>query len=268
MLAGEDVSATCVGLIRERLDDPTAALLATKPRDRASVEVSADGRRFGWLIGDASSSEALADHAAWLGAWLLLQEHVRRAHQEAEADALTGAFNRRYFDRFLAEAIEDAKAHRRTVTILYFDIDDLKRFNDSFGHQAGDEILRETVRLLRSVIRPSDRVCRIGGDEFVVIFHEPGGPREPNSKPPESIHAIAQRFQEQIRAHRFPKLAEGAPGRLTISGGLATFPWDGRTAEDLLRVADQLTLQSKRRGKNVIIIGEGSARATKRGAKP
>jgi diguanylate cyclase (GGDEF)-like protein len=264
MLAGDDVRAACLALLRERLGDSTVRLEEARGSSSA-VEVTADSRSFGWLVGDTASTQAIAQHAEWLASWLVLHGRLELAHHEAEIDALTGAYNRRYFDRFLAEALDDAKTHRHTVTILYFDIDNLKHFNDAYGHDAGDEVLRETVRLLRSVIRPSDRVCRVGGDEFVVIFHEPTGPREPNSKPPESIQSIAARFQAQIRSHHFPKLAEGAPGRLTISGGLATFPWDGRTPEDLIRVADQLTLQSKRRGKNVIIIGEGAARAERQG---
>jgi diguanylate cyclase (GGDEF)-like protein len=141
-----------------------------------------------------------------------------------------------------------------------FDIDDFKQFNDRYGHAAGDEILRETVRLLRSVVRPSDKVCRIGGDEFVVIFHEPGGPRQPGSKPPSSIAAIAKRFQDAICAHKFPKLGREAPGSLGVSGGLATYPWDGRAAAELLARADELSLQSKRTGKNTITFGPGAER--------
>lgn len=267
LLAGEAMREACLSVLRQRMNDETIDLVAPASRGVRGVEVSHQGHRYGSLTSEHTTLESLAPHAAWIAAWLALEARLQRAHRDADIDPLTGAWNRRYCERFLAEAIDEARARRQTVTLLYFDVDDLKRFNDVFGHDAGDEILRETVRLLQSVIRPSDRVCRVGGDEFVVIFHEPGGPRAPGSKPPESIASIAARFQEQIRAHRFPKLAEGAPGRLTISGGLATFPWDGRTPEDLIRVADQLTIQSKRRGKNVIIIGEGTARATKSGAK-
>lgn len=178
--------------------------------------------------------------------------------QEAFTDHLTGAWNRRYFERFLAAVLAGAQRDRRHVTILVFDIDDFKQYNDRFGHGAGDSILIEAVRLLRSVIRPSDKVCRIGGDEFAVIFHEPQGPREPTSRHPESISEIAQRFQRQICAHRFPKLGAEAPGTLTVSGGLAIFPWDGRTAEELLAKADERALQAKRAGKNTIVLGPGA----------
>ena len=143
---------------------------------------------------------------------------------------------------------------------MVYDFDDFKRYNDAFGHAAGDEILCETTRLLRSVIRPTDRVCRIGGDEFAVIFDDPSGPRSGEGRHPTSIGAIAERFQRQVCAHRFPKLGADAQGTLTISGGMATFPWDGHDASSLLERADALALESKRQGKNLITLGPGAER--------
>ena len=116
------------------------------------------------------------------------------------------------------------------------------------------------VHLLKAVVRPTDRVCRIGGDEFAVIFHEPEGPRNPGSEHPRSIFSIAKRIQEKIETHRFPKLGPDASGRLSISGGIATFPWDGHDATSLIEHADRLTLESKSQGKNVICFGPGCER--------
>ena len=109
--------------------------------------------------------------------------------------------------------------------------------------------------ILRSVIRPTDRVCRIGGDEFAVIFNEPAGPREEGSQHPKDVFLLAHRFQQQVQQHRFPKLSDCLPGTLSVSGGLATFPWDGTTPEALLAQADKNALQSKRQGKNAITFG-------------
>jgi diguanylate cyclase (GGDEF)-like protein len=175
----------------------------------------------------------------------------------AYRDELTGAWNRRFYESFMKQVLRDAARSRLAVTVLVFDIDDFKRYNDDFGHDAGDEVLRETVRLLESVIRSGDRVCRMGGDEFVVVFADLAGPREPGSNPPDTVESIAARFQDQVCRMRFPKLGLDAPGTLSISGGLATFPWDGNDATSLLRHADQLALQSKRNGKNVITFGPG-----------
>ena len=173
-------------------------------------------------------------------------------------DTLTGAWNRRFFDAFLKETIDRAGTRRQPVTVMVFDIDDFKHYNDEFGHEAGDDILRETVRLLNSVIRKGDRVCRIGGDEFAVIFADSDPPRAPGSTHPATIEQIARRFQHQVCLMKFPKLGLEAPGTLRISGGLATYPWDGGDPEALRRHADELALDSKRNGKNAITFGPGA----------
>ncbi|MEM9372597.1 MAG: GGDEF domain-containing protein [Planctomycetota bacterium] len=209
-----------------------------------------------WASGPGSG--IMASLSAWLSAWVRLDAQHRELRHAAFTDPLTDAWNRRYFDRFMDAAITQARDARRTVTLMVFDIDNFKSYNDAFGHGAGDEILAETVRLLNSVIRPTDRVCRVGGDEFAVIFYEPEGPRDAASTPPESIYDIAMRFQQQICSHKFPKLGEQAAGTLTISGGLATFPWDGHNAATLLERADQLSIESKRQGKNALTFGQGA----------
>lgn len=210
-----------------------------------------------WMLREAARVGGLD---AWLSAWIKLEAQHRELRQAAFTDPLTGAWNRRYFQRFMDAAIDQARQARRSLTLMVFDIDDFKKYNDAYGHAAGDEILVETVRLLNSVIRPSDRVCRVGGDEFAVIFYEPQGPRAANSAPPESVYTIATRFQQQVCNHRFPKLGEEAAGSLTISGGLASFPWDGHDAATLLDRADQLSLESKKQGKNALTFGRAAER--------
>lgn len=225
-----------------------------------AARVSHGGRVFAHLVGPASAARELADAAAWLASWLALREQHAQLKQAAFTDPLTGSWNRRFFDRFLAASLDAARADRRNVSILLFDIDNFKHFNDRWGHPAGDEILRETARLLNSVIRPSDRVCRLGGDEFGVIFDEPQGPRDPRSRHPATIFDIARRFQKQVESAQFPKLGHDAPGPLSISGGLATFPWDGTDPASLINHADQLLVASKRAGKNAICYGSGASR--------
>jgi two-component system cell cycle response regulator len=218
-----------------------------------------DGQRVGTITGATRPSPLLQFAADDLAAWLRVGEQMAQLRAAAFTDALTGAWNRRYFELFTESAMKVAREARRAVTILLFDIDNFKTYNDRYGHEAGDEILREVVSMLRSVIRPTDRVCRIGGDEFVVIFNEPDGPREATSRHPRHVEAIAERFQAAVRAHRFPKLGQEARGTLTVSGGLATFPWDGHTVADLLRVADERELCSKKHGKNAITLGPGAS---------
>lgn len=206
---------------------------------------------------DVHMANILKPWADWLGYWLTLQRQMTNLREMAFTDKLTGAWNRRYFDKFLDLAIKDSRNNRTYITLMVFDIDNFKLYNDKYGHSAGDEILIEMVRLLKSVIRPQDKVCRLGGDEFAVIFYDQQNrnQRETGSTHPSDIYKIARRFQEQIRNHRFPKLFDQAPGTLTISGGLATYPWDGADAQALVEHADQSALAAKRAGKNAISLG-------------
>ena len=233
------------------------------PEGLASVELRYGPRCYGMLSSGLTEVRQLRPWGQWLARWMALDNGYREYRTMAYRDDITGAWNRRFYDVFMKGTLRKAARLRRAVTVLVFDIDDFKRYNDDFGHEAGDEVLRETVKLLESVIRSGDRVCRIGGDEFVVIFADPEGPRQPGSNPPETVEVIATRFQDQVCRMRFPKLGLDAPGTLSISGGLAAFPWDGTDAASLLRHADQLALQSKREGKNLITFGPRVERRSK-----
>jgi diguanylate cyclase (GGDEF)-like protein len=245
------------------IDEPSVRESNPPRQESAAVEIIFNTLSFGVLTTARARVGQLRPWADWLGRWLALDQAHRDHRLKSFQDDLTGAWNRRFFDAFLGEAIDHASAARRPVTIMVFDIDNFKTFNDHFGHEAGDEILCETVRLLTSVIRQGDRVCRIGGDEFAVVFADPEAPRTPGSTHPESVERIAKRFQDQVCTMRFPKLGAQAPGSLSISAGLATFPWDGHDPQTLLRRADQLALESKRKGKNHITFGPGALQVCK-----
>jgi diguanylate cyclase (GGDEF)-like protein len=260
MLGGKDVVDAALGLIGSRVKVPVRFIRESTPPIGPSVPVARDSREWGYLCGNIDPAQ-LFPHGVWLATWLELQESQAKLRRAAFTDPLTGAWNRRYFERFLAAAISNARSKRLHATVLLFDIDNFKRYNDEFGHDAGDEILVEAVRLMRSVIRPSDRVCRIGGDEFAVVFHDPEGPRVQGSSNSVSVVELANRFQRQIIEHKFPKLSSLARGTLTISGGMAAFPWDGTTTTDLLARADQLARESKQAGKNFIKFGPGAIKA-------
>jgi diguanylate cyclase (GGDEF)-like protein len=259
LMRGADVATEAIRVLRTRLGDPEARFAPGAPSptdDPRTVYVSWRGRAIGRLLTRVTTRSA-QDAADWLGAWLALGQQQQELRRAAFTDPLTGAWNRRYADRFLDAAIRAARDARRQLTVFVFDIDDFKRFNDEHGHAAGDEILAEVVRLMQSVVRPTDRVCRVGGDEFVVIFNEPDGPREATSRHPESVRSLTRRFTEQVARKRFEKLGHAAPGRLSISGGIATFPWDGMTPGELMFAADQRSLESKRQGKDAITFGPG-----------
>jgi diguanylate cyclase (GGDEF)-like protein len=210
----------------------------------------------GFLSAIGPTSEELTRWARWAACWLDLARRQRDLKLLAYKDELSGAWNRRFLRTCLTRELQIARDVRRPLTIMIFDIDDFKHYNDRWGHDAGDEIIREVVKLLRCIIRKGDHVCRIGGDEFAVLFCDPAPPREPGSNHPTTIEILAKRFKEQVANARFPKLGVEATGVLSISGGLATFPWDSADIDGLLKKADQRLLQSKRHGKNSITIGK------------
>lgn len=227
---------------------------------KSSAAVAQCDQTFGCLTSsDPDAGPQLAVWADWLVHWLRLEAQFNRLRDLAMKDELTGVWNRRYFNHFLKKILDRAAVGRQQVTLLIFDIDDFKLYNDAYGHAAGDEILRGVANLMQSSVREHDVVARIGGDEFAVIFWDAGQePRTPHSKHPDDVLNAAKRFQKAVVDHRFPKLLDKAAGTLTISGGLAGFPWDGRTPQDLLEAADTMAMQSKQQGKNAITFGPGA----------
>ena len=178
-------------------------------------------------------------------------------HRLAITDHLTGANNRRYFYNATERILTRASTENFRVTLLLYDIDNFKKYNDKYGHAAGDEILRETAAMMKLTSRPHDIVARIGGDEFAVLFWDADPLRSPDSQPPDTAFALAKRFCTMIAHHEFPSLGPDAIGTLTISGGLASFPSEGETCQQLLRNADEKLKKVKLTGKNAIrIIGD------------
>jgi diguanylate cyclase (GGDEF)-like protein len=172
----------------------------------------------------------------------------RQMQDLAAIDELTGLANRRQFQRSLDREIQRARRYDRQVTLALFDVDFFKKYNDSCGHQAGDAALATIGAILRSSLREVDIVARYGGEEFAVILPEtaarPGGDASP--------FPFLERLRRRVEESAFPGEEKLPGGRLTISGGIACFPDDAQTAEDLVREADQALYVSKARGRNVI----------------
>ena len=197
------------------------------------------------------------------------ETRIRYLERLATEDDLTGLKNRRYIWEFSRQIIEYAKKENGRVTLLVFDVDDLKKYNDIYGHQAGDEILKQAAVLMQHCCRGHDVVGRVGGDEFAVIFWDDPQQeraavpvkgqerRSSNADHPAEAITIAKRFVKELGKAEFSAFSGLGPegkGVLTISGGLASFPRDGRTIEQLFQQADKALLEAKRSGKNRIYL--------------
>ena len=205
-----------------------------------------------------ADADKLRHYAELAGRLLKAAGSQRRWRQLALTDELSGLPNRRALLRLLSDILDRAERARFCATVVLFDIDDFKRYNDTCGHDAGDEIIRVVSRLIKKHCREHDVVARYGGDEFAVVFWDAEQPRVAGSKHPDDALVVLRRFTQALSAHEVASLKQCGPYHLTISGGLASFPWDGQTAEDLIARADQALLQAKKAGKNRIFrIGEG-----------
>jgi PleD family two-component response regulator len=197
------------------------------------------------------------------------QERLLKLEELATTDELTGLKNRRYFMEFVRQVISRAKTNGGQVTLLVFDIDNFKHYNDVYTHLAGDEILKQTAILIQRCCRDHDVVGRIGGDEFAVVFWDPpkhGDKNDDERRSPGSEHPlepvfIADRLLNEIGNAEFAMLGREGRGVLTISGGMATFPRDGWNLQQLYTQADKALIHAKRGGKNrIYLVGEPKRR--------
>lgn len=205
-----------------------------------------------------ADTQKLARYASIAGHLLRTASLHRKWQHLAMTDECTGLPNRRQLLIRLDEILAQAAREHFHVTFLLFDVDDFKTFNDTFGHSAGDNILRLIGQLFGAHCRAQDVVARYGGDEFAVIFWDREGARVAGSSHLQGALAVLDRFRDALsRQALTAQLGPAAQGRLTISGGLASYPWDGSTGEALIEKADEALLAAKRAGKNrVFLIGD------------
>ncbi len=158
-------------------------------------------------------------------------------------DPLTGLANRFYFARVFESEIRRALNYQQPLSLLFFDLDRFKEINETLGHRAGDEVLRNVARITRSCTRSSHIIARYGADEFVVLL--PSTDKEP-------AYRYAENLRKRIAEAEIAVEGSDDPVRLTISGGISTFPGDGRSTTELARNADEALDEAKKEGKNRI----------------
>ncbi len=174
-----------------------------------------------------------------------LQLHLEAALTTAILDGLTGLYNHSYLERFLELELKKSARHRYPVALLMIDLDDFKACNDSFGHLAGDQVLKEVGQVLQGVMRDTDLAGRYGGEEFAVVL--------PYCDKP-NAERVAERVRQEIAAHPFSEKIDEFQGALTVSIGVAAYPEDAATPEDLMRRADRMLYAAKGDGKNRVCL--------------
>jgi diguanylate cyclase (GGDEF)-like protein/PAS domain S-box-containing protein len=172
---------------------------------------------------------------------LQLRETLR---EQSIRDPLTRLFNRRFLEESLERELQLAGRKKQSIAVLFLDLDHFKRFNDTFGHDAGDSVLQSLADLFRNFFRATDICCRYGGEEFAIILPE-------SSSQDAAIRADVLRSEVKSLRLQYKKQPLG---QLTLSVGVAAFPEHGSTSVELLKIADQCLYESKNRGRDVVTV--------------
>lgn len=215
----------------------------------ACIPLLTPNETHGWLYLSAPSEAELnlpiaLMAAEYLAVTLANQKLRANLRDQSVRDPLTGLFNRRYLTESLGREMARSGRRNLPLAVMAFDIDHFKRFNDTYGHAAGDAVLVAFSRLLQSSSRSEDIACRMGGEEFVLIM-------------PEMELAVAQRRAEELIA-AVPRMTVMHDGQrlppVTTSIGIAVFPLHGRKPEDVLSRADQALYRAKGAGRNRLVV--------------
>lgn len=180
---------------------------------------------------------------------LRLRETLR--HQSIR-DPLTGLFNRRYLEETFERELRRAARADASIGVVIFDIDHFKRFNDTFGHEAGDLVLKELGPLIKEHRRGDDVACRYGGEEFVLVL--PGITLEATRLRAEALREAVKRLGLSLR--------EQSLGQVSLSLGVEVYPASGQTAEGLIRIDDEALYRAKREGRDRVVVAEEPSRAS------
>lgn len=190
-----------------------------------------------------------------------IRQQVRRMSYEARHDPLTGLYNRREFELRLADAVERAREERKYAVLCYLDLDNFKNVNDSGGHIAGDELLKQVASLLRERVRDADVIARLGGDEFALLLQ--GCSLERGTEVAEGLCSAIQAYRFAWKDTRFD---------IGVSIGLVALNESSTSVESVLKAADTACYEAKESGRNTVRVytpgpddgGDGEVRSLKR----
>lgn len=188
-----------------------------------------------WLLGRMSHQLALSRKREVVEQ----MAHAERVEYLAYHDALTGLPNRSLFSKLLTQSIHQAQRYDKKLAVLFLDLDRFKQINDTLGHDAGDDLLKEVATRLKDALRDSDTVARLGGDEFVVLL--------PELEDEKFCATVAQKILSNVAR---PFILVGQEFRVTASVGIGIYPKDGQDEQTLKKNADVAMYKAKQEGKN------------------
>ena len=249
---------THTGLLCQHLDNPPPAcylcvplMTQSEPLGVLYLQCQPDGSHdpeaapANRILAAQQIAQIASEQIALALANLKLRETLR---SQAIRDALTGLFNRRYMEESLDREMHRAVRNKTSLSLVLMDLDHFKHFNDAFGHDAGDLVLRELGLLLKAHVRRGDIPCRYGGEEFLLVM------------PEASIEAAQQRaetLREEVKLLKLEHL--GRPlGEVTLSLGVAAYPQHGTVAEEVLRAADRALYRAKSEGRDRVVAAHSS----------
>ena len=220
-------------------------------RSELCVPMISRGRTIGVLNAESVEVGAFSEKdekvlAILAGSAAMALENARLTNElkdQSTTDELTGVNNYRFFSERLAEEQRRARRYDQPLSLIMVDIDWFKNTNDTYGHQAGNLVLKGIARVIRSIVRDTDLVCRYGGEEFIVIL-----PQTLAS----DAHEIGERIRTEVERTDFSDEGLLPSLRVTVSIGISTYPDNGGTAENLVEMVDKALYRAKGQGKNVV----------------
>lgn len=174
-----------------------------------------------------------------------IRERIEQAEHLATVDGLTGLYNHRYFQQRLDQELAKAERYEWSLSLIIIDIDYFKQYNDNQGHPAGDRAIQQISQILRKNVRGIDLAARYGGEEFALILVNTG---------PEEAMAVGERIRKEVEEYPFAGRDEQPTGKVTISLGVAGYPMNAQTKDDLIKMADDALYKAKFISKNKVVL--------------
>ena len=180
--------------------------------------------------------------SAYIVKYFITSRDFEHQYKLATTDGLTELYNHRYFQEQMKSNVENSKRYGNEFSMIILDIDFFKKFNDTYGHQSGDAVLRQVAQTLKKSVRATDIACRYGGEEMSIILPNTGK---------NVAHSTAEKICERVSSNKF-KLQGDKEVSVTISLGVSTYPQDGQTPSELIEAADKRLYNAKNNGRNQV----------------